>query len=238
MLAVFVIATLAFTSLEYRNAACRNIEINYQDDEVIRVDKDELVRLVTAADTKILGKKLDQINAEVIEEAVKKHDAILEAEVYKVVTTTDSSAFKGVLGVKVKHREPVVRIMSNAGNYYLDEFGGKIPISQNYTANVLVATGTFTEQYAKDELLPCILHVENDEFWEAQIEQVHVQKNGEIILTPLVGDHIIELGTLSNYQEKLRNMKAFYTNVLANDNWNKYKSVCLKYKDQVIAKRR
>ena len=238
LLAAFVIVTLAFTSLQYRNALCRNIEIDYEPDEIIHVDKDELVRLVTAADTKILGKKLDQINAELIEAAVEKHDAILKAEVYKVVARGDSSNYKGVVGVRVKHREPVVRIMSNEANYYLDEFGGKIPISRNYTANVLVATGTFDEKYAKEDLLPCVLHIENDEFWEAQIEQVHVEKSGEVILTPLVGDHIIELGKLDNYEEKLRNMEAFYKKVLANDNWNKYSSVSLKYKNQVVAKRR
>ena len=42
------------------------------------------------------------------------------------------------------------------------------------------------------------------------------------LLTPLVGDHLIELGTLENYPEKLRNMKAFYKQVMANNNWNKY----------------
>ncbi|WP_346861594.1 hypothetical protein [uncultured Draconibacterium sp.] len=78
----------------------------------------------------------------------------------------------------------------------------------------------------------------NDEFWDAQIEQVHVEKNGEVVLTPLVGDHIIELGKLDNYEEKLRNMKAFYKQVLADNNWNKYKTVSVKYKNQVIAKRR
>ncbi len=235
---VFVVVTLAFTSLEYRNASCRSIKIDYKADEVIHIEKDELLKLIMVADSKILGKKLDQINAEVIEEAVEKHDAILEAEVYKMVIKGDTSAFKGVLGVKVKHREPVMRIMSGTGSYYLDEYGGKIPVSKNYTANVLVTTGIFDEKFAREQLLPCILYIENSEFWEAQIEQVHIEKDGNAILIPLVGDHLIEMGKLDNYQEKLRNMKAFYKKVLADDNWNKYKTVSLKYKNQVIAKRR
>lgn len=238
VLAVFVVVTLAFTSLEYKNAACLDIEIAYGTDEVIQVDKDEIVRLVIAADTKILGKKFDKINAGLLEKAVEKHDAILSAEVYKVVTLSDSSSYQGVLAVKVKHREPVVRVMSNEASYYLDEFGGKIPISANYTANVLAVTGTFDEKFSKEKLLPCILYMERDDFWEAQIEQVHVEKNGDVILIPLVGDHTIEFGKLNRYEEKLRNMKAFYKQVLADNNWNKYKSVSLKYKDQVIAKRR
>lgn len=238
VLALFVAATLAFTSLEYKNATCRSIEIEYEKGEVIRVDKDDLVKLVTKADENVLGKKFNQINTELIEAEVEKHDAILKAEVYEIVTTADSARYKGVLAVKVKHRKPVVRIIAADENYYLDEFGGKIPISKNYTANVLVSTGNIDEKYAKEQLLPCILYIENDEFWEAQIEQVHIEKNGDVVLIPLVGDHFVELGTLDNYEEKLRNMKIFYKDVLANDNWNKYKSVSLKYKNQVVAKKR
>ncbi len=238
LFAVFIVATLAFTSFEFRNATCRDIEINYEKDDVIQVEKDELVKLVKKADSKILGKKLEQIDAGQIEKAVEKNDAIMEAEVYKVVTKNDSSKYQGVIAVKVKHRRPIVRIMSSSGNYYFDRFGGKIPVSTNYTANVLVITGTFTEDFAREKLLPCILYMEDDEFWKAQIQQVDVAKNGDVVLIPLVGDHLIEFGKVDNYREKLRNMKAFYKQVLANDNWNKYKTVSVKYKNQVIAKRK
>ncbi len=238
LFALFIVATLAFTSLEFRNATCRNIEINYEKDEVIRVDKDDLVNLVKKADDKILGKKLEEVDARQIEKAVEQHEAVLSAEVYKVVTKSDSSKYTGVLAVKVKHREPVVRIMSTSGNYYLDRLGGKIPVSTNYTANVLVVTGSLSEDFAREKLLPCILYIENDEFWNAQIQQVDVAKNGDIVFIPLVGEHIVEFGKVDNYREKLRNMKAFYKQVLANDNWNKYKSISVKYKNQVIAKRK
>ena len=236
-LIIFFIGTLAFTSHESKDVMCRNLEISFDDDELIRVDKDELKRLVFAADSKILSEELKQINSEIIEEEVEKHLAVKNAEVYKIIVK-DSSAYKGILVVKVKHREPIVRVMSNTGSYYLDETGNKIPISSNYTANVLVATGFFTEEYAINELLPFVIHVEKSEFWEAQIEQIHVEENGNVLLTPLVGEHIIVLGKLKDYPKKLEKMKAFYEQVLAKDNWNKYKEVSLKYNNQVIAKRR
>jgi cell division protein FtsQ len=237
LLIVFIIGTLAFTSLEGKDVVCRNIEVDYETDEPIQISKDEVIRLVKSADNKILSKTLNEINAESIENKIEKHDAIINAEVYKVIVK-DTGSYRGVLAVKVKHREPVVRIMSSSGNYYLDKFGSKIPVSTNYSANVLAITGMFTEEFAKKELLPFVLFVENDGFWQAQIEQVHVQQNGELLLTPLVGEHIIEFGTLEEYQKKLQKMKAFYVQVLANDNWNKYKTVSLKYNNQVIAKKR
>jgi len=238
VLLVFMLVTLAFTSLKYNHATCNDIQFNYDADEVIKVDRTELVNLVKSIDKNIIGKDFDSINTVEIEQAVEKHEAILKAEVYKVVTRTDSATFRGVLAIDLKHRKPVVRVFSDKGNYYLDEFGGKIPVSTNYAANVLVATGDISEEYAKVALLPCVLMIENDEFWNAQIEQIHVQKDGNVLLIPLVGDHTIEFGSLENYPEKLRNMKAFYKQIMAKNNWNKYKTISLKYKDQVIAKRR
>jgi len=236
-LMMFFIITLAFTSHESKNVPCRSIEIEFDNNELIRLSKAEISRMIKSADKDIIGKKLEDINAEVIEKAVEKNPAVLKAEVFKVVAK-DTTSYKGIVTVRVKHRRPVVRVMSEEGSYYLDKFGDKIPISTNYTANVLVATGYFLEKYAKEQLLPFVLFIENDEFWNAQIEQVHVEKNGDVILTPLVGDQIIELGKFDNYLEKLRNMRAFYNQVLANNNWDKYDKISLKYKNQVVAKKR
>lgn len=237
LLVVFIIGTLAFTYHESKDVVCKSIEIDFENDELIKVSKDELLRLVKATDKNLLNKKLTQINSEKIETAIENHQAILNTEVYKVLVK-DSGSYKGVLVVKVKHREPVVRIMANSGSYYLDNLGNKIPISTNYSANVLATTGFVSEKYATEKLLPFVLYLENDEFWQAQIEQVHIQKDGEVLLTPLVGEHIIEFGDLKDYQKKLQKMKAFYMQVLAKNNWNKYKEVSLKYNNQVVAKKR
>lgn len=237
VLVAFLVVTLAFSGKESRNVPCRSIEIEISDDELIKISKEEITRLVNSADEQLIGKNLEQINADFIEREVEKHQAIFNAEVYKVIVK-DTINYRGILGVRVKHREPAVRIMSAEGHYYLDKSGEKIPVSASYTANVLVATGYFSEKFAKEELLPFVLFLENNPFWKAQIEQVHVEKDGDIILTPLIGDHLIELGTLENYPAKLRNMKAFYQQVMARNKWNEYNMVSLKYDNQVIAKKR
>jgi cell division protein FtsQ len=46
------------------------------------------------------------------------------------------------------------------------------------------------------------------------------------------------LGDLNNYRWKLQIMSAFYKQVLARNNWDKYEKVSLKYNNQVVAKRR
>jgi len=233
----FILLTLSFSARESRNALCRDIEIIFREDEPVKISRDEIMHLVKSSDDNIIGRKIRDIDADHIEKEVEKHQAILKAEVYKVIAK-DSSSYSGILGVRVMHRIPVVRIMSSSGSYYLDKNGRKIPLSENYAAHVLVVTGYFSEEFAKEQLLPFILHIDKCPFWKAQIEQVHVEKDGDILLTPLVGSHLIELGPLDNYQEKLVNMRAFYDQVLVRNNWNKYKIISVKYKNQVIGKKR
>lgn len=236
-LIAFLVITLAFTSVKYNDALCSRIEIEYEPEDVISIDKAVIRNIIISADKDILGKHFDSINAASLELEVEKQAAVLNAEVIEMVER-DSSSYKGVLMVRVKHRDPILRVYHRSGSYYLDEFGFKFPVSGTYPANVLLATGDFSEQFAREKLLPCIRYIENDEFWKAQIEQVHVENNGNIVLTPLFGDHLIELGTSDDFEIKLRNMKTFYKKVLANNNWNKYETISLKYKDQIVAKRK
>jgi cell division protein FtsQ len=237
LLIAFFAVTLSFSSRESKNISCRSIQVEFRDDESIKISEEEIVRLVRAADSDILGKELRQINAEKVEKEIEKHQAILKAEVYKVIAR-DTATYKGILGIRVRHREPVMRVMSPDGSFFLDHFGEKVPVSDRYAARVLVATGYFTEDFARKELLPFVLFIREDPFWEAQLEQIYVEQNGNVLLTPLFGDHVIELGTLEDYPDKLRNMKAFYEQVVVKNNWNKYEQISVKFKNQIIAKKR
>jgi len=237
LLIVFIIGTLAFTSIESKNIICSDIEVVFDKNEAINIDKDRLIRLVKATDSKVLRKTLEQINSEVFEEEIEKIPAILSADVYKLIVN-EKGVYKGVLVVKVKHREPVMHVISSNGSYYLDKYGVRIPVSSSYSTNVLVASGSISEKFAVEKLLPFIQYVEDNDFWNAQIEQVFVEQDGDVLLSPLVGGHIIELGDIDNYREKLHVMREFYKQVLAKNNWNKYERVSLKYNNQVVAKRR
>ena len=233
----FLVTTMAFTSLENKNNICSKIEVNFESSNTVRTAENDIIEIIKTIDNQIIGRPMRQINAEEFEKEIEKLKAIEKAEVYKVMIR-DSASFKGVLSVKIKHREPFVRVMSTGGNYYLDKTGNKFPVSINYTANVLTVTGTINDDVAVNKLIPFIMYVEGNDFWKAQIQQIHVESDGDAILIPLVGDQLIELGSFENYENKLRNMRAFYEQVLAKNNWDKYKTVSVKYNNQVIAKKR
>ena len=53
---IFIVGTLAFTSIESRNIPCTDIEVVYDNEELINIDKDKLIRIVKNTDGKILKK--------------------------------------------------------------------------------------------------------------------------------------------------------------------------------------
>ena len=94
-------------------------------------------------------------------------------------------------------------------NYYMDEAGELIPHS-NYTANVIVATGSVTQDYARRYLVPFGVMLRDDPFWNHQIQQINVLTDGGIELSPRVGDHLIFLGHPDDLDRKLSRLKRFY----------------------------
>lgn len=233
LLVAFIGFTLAFTTKESKYLKCSDIEVLYDGQSTISIGDEEIVKIMKSADKRIDFGNFYEINAEYIERALIQNKTIEKAEVYKSVVAKGSK-YQGILTVVVKHRSPVVRIITADADYYFDKSKTDIPVSTQYPVDVVVVTGFVTPEIAADTLLGFASFIENDKFWKAQIEQVDIQENGEAVLIPLVGSHRIFFGTLDNYEEKLANLKVFYEKVMVQDNWDKYKSIILKYKNQVI----
>ena len=73
-----------------------------------------------------------------------------------------------------------------------------------------------------------------DEFFKAQIEQIYITDSKEIELIPKVGNHIIIFGSIQDIEEKLEKLKLFYTKGLKKTGWNKYKTINLKFRNQIV----
>ena len=230
---VTIVFTLAFSSKEVRDVKCTRIEIMYDDQSSISLGKEEIIHIIRSSPDSILGADIRNINAEIIENRLKENKTIKNAEVFKNVTGAGNN-YEGILGVRVKFREPVFRVMSDNDSYYVDITGSQIPVSVNYSTNVPVATGKIDTGFAGKELLEFVNYINSDPFHKALIKQIHVQNEEEILLTPLVGNHLIELGGLDDYDEKMEHLKVFYQNVLVKNHWNTYKRISLKYHNQVI----
>ena len=82
------------------------------------------------------------------------------------------------------------------------------------------------------------LFLQDDDFWNSQIEQIYVHPNGEVDLIPRVGNHRIALGSLADFGSKLDKLKLFYEKAIPKVGWEKYSVINLKYKNQIVCTKR
>ena len=52
---------------------------------------------------------------------------------------------------------------------------------------------------------------------------------------PKIGDQVIILGDGENINKKFKKLEIFYKKAMPKEGWNSYKSINLKYKNQVVA---
>ena len=139
-----------------------------------------------------------------------------------------------MLCIKVVPQQPVLHIISQKGeDYYLSSTGLTMPTA-SFNVDLCVVTGNVTKKFASEHLLEFAKFIRGDLFWSEQIEQIHVVSPEEIVLYPRVGQHVIELGSIDNFQEKLNRLQVFYREGLDRVGWNKYRTISLAYDGQVV----
>lgn len=195
--------------------------------------------LLRAFGNTLEGTELAKLEIERMERVLEEDPFVANAEAYVGQNNT--------LHVRIRQREPILRVMDNTGgNYYLDKDGAKMPTSRNYTARVLVATGNIApystdfQEKKRNSLKDLFLlthQLLTDPVWSSFIQQIHINNAGEFILVPLIGDQKIILGSVRHLDDKLRRLKVFYKEGMPYAGWRTYESINLKYSGQVVARR-
>jgi cell division protein FtsQ len=73
------------------------------------------------------------------------------------------------------------------------------------------------------------------------VGQIHLEKNGDFILVPLVGDQKIVFGsayTEEEVTEKFKKLRVFYNEAMPYAGWLTYKEISLKFEDQIVCKKK
>ncbi|WP_439881956.1 cell division protein FtsQ/DivIB [Pontibacter sp. MBLB2868] len=158
----------------------------------------------------------------------------------------DAEVFRGLDGnihVKVKQNRPIARIIRPDQDVYIDVEGHTLPLSDRYTARVIPVTKSaliksldngFFQDSTGEDYLSLLKFIENDQFWKAQIAQMHIDGKGKVSFLPQVGEHTIEFGKPTEVEAKFRKLMIFYKEVLPVMGWDKYKRVNVEYEDQII----
>ena len=201
VLAYLIVAVTAFNR-KPAGQVCRDVELVIKDTVYAGfITKKEVAAMLEKKGVSPIGKHLDRIRTKTLEQALSKHPLIDEMECYKTPS--------GKLCIEVTQRIPILRIMSaNGENYYLDNKGTVMPPDAKCVAHRAIVTGNVEKSFAMRDLYKFGVFLQKNSFWNAQIEQIHVLPDKNIELVPRVGDHVIYLGKLDDFERKLKRAAA------------------------------
>jgi len=232
LLLVYLAFSVAFINPKVdQDKECRDIQIKIVETPgATYLTESQIETLLAKANIQLKGQKMSDIYAADIEKTLTESRLIKNAEAYKTID--------GTVVIRVYQRVPILRVISEKGNYYVDAEGKIMPVPPQYAAYVPLATGSISHEYATKQLYDFADFLRKNKTWNEHIEQIHVLPNLDIELTPRKGDHIIVLGKIENYRENLDKLTLFYEKGLNKVGWNKYSRINLKYKNQVVCTKR
>lgn len=243
-------ASLAFVSKKERQVKVENLDITVnskgQNDFV---DEDDVKEFFSERQDVILNAEVKNVNINALEKALNSHPAVENADL--------SVDVNGDIKISVTQRTPLVRVLTMGGeSYYIDTQSKLMPLSDKFTARVLVVNGYIHEPYSRrymfsvneiakneifkevsmlDDIYEMADFITKDTLLNGLIHQLSINKEKEFEMFPAIGNHKIIFGDATDIAEKFEKLKLFYLDGLnKTDNWNKYSIVNLKYKNQVV----
>lgn len=244
-IAYFFVIT-SFVSKKHSSVICNTIEVIIADSSSHKfIENKDVIQLLEKEGITALGEKLNSINTNKVEKILLKNDLIESCTAYKTVD--------GKLNIEVYQKTPITKLFTkNTGVVYLDSRGDLFRTSSKYSPHILVLSGNISIPFSLQRhnnifdknirkkaaelqlLFDFATFVNANAFWEAQIEQVYRNKKGEYEIVPRVGPHLITLGELDNFHEKLWKLKILYEEGFSHGGWNNYLNINLKYNDQIV----
>lgn len=230
LLAVLVVVL----NVSRSNSQVRGLEadIRYGSTPML-VSGQTVIDSVVAALPALMQQQVKAVDCDAVAEAARRVPFLTNVSV--------SVSVSGRVVVRADQRRPIARLFHGDRERYLDREGAVFPVSRVGNCNVLVAGGDFTAPLRPDSLdaqLTALWQVasylDSESRYSKLIDQIFVERDGDIMMVPKVGDHVVELGDANDLDGKFANLVAFYRKGMPRAGWDTYSKISLKFKGQVV----
>lgn len=189
------------------------------------------------------GLPLDSVNLDRIETIISSHSAVRDCEAW----LTDD----GILHVSLSQRQPVIRFQDAQNGYYSDVEGFLFPLQSRGSVQVPIVDGALplqvprgfkgeindpTQRVWLSQILHLVSYMEGT-VWYGNISQIHVNKDGDLVLYPREGTERFLFGAPTRVPEKFGLMAAYYESVAPNKGPGYYTLVDVRHRKQLVCRR-
>ncbi len=229
---------LSFSLIRSESGKVQNVivEIGNQEGNYFINRADVLQLLSSNGQEEIIGASTKSLSLKTLENRLKNHKFVDRSQV--------SRDYQGNMYVYLTQRKPIARILRpNGPGAYIDQNGDILPLSDKYTARVVLLSGAFAERLWKSaltsneqgkQLLDLLRYLDSNPKWRAQIAQLDIDKSGSITMYPQLTKQLIQFGQPTDYVEKFDKLNIFYKQILPSKGWNHYERVDLRHKNQIV----
>jgi len=231
--------------VEDAGVTCTRLEVSLRDSSGCRfVTRDDIDDIIAKEYGNFYGRKLSDLDINMIEKAVLSHSGVRKGEAF---VTRDST-----LHIIITPKVPFLRFQKADGGFYCDREGNIFPLQPRFTANVPVIEGNipvnapagFCGQANSEWERTWISNIIGFEklilgsrTWKSRIAQIHIDSNGDIVLVPVEGRERFIFGGSEEAQRKFEQMEYYYTSVRPAADSAEYRTINLKFKDQIICRK-
>ncbi len=253
MLSIGVITVLFFSNQQEKNLKINKpqISIHIAGENSFLTESEILYRLKFK---KLLfdGQTNENFDIKKIEEEIATMSEVKNVNSYRNIGTQ--------WFLKVELRNPIARIFNSHGqSYYLNDDGFMMKPSSSHSARLLIFSGHIDDKFSSksidqiinndslksikkiDDIYRISSYVCKEALLSKLIGQVYLEKNGDFILIPIVGDQKIVFGSANSDQEvidKFNRLIVFYKEAMPYEGWDKYDQISVKYEGQIVCTKR
>ena len=213
----------AFSSSQNNAKPISEVEVSFIGDNNLFISKTKVDKLLIQNNDYIKCVSKDILDLKALENKLSSHDMIENSEVY--------ISINGKLKIDIKQRNPYARVISDS-SFYIDNNGTKMPLSDNYSARVLLVHG-LNDESKIDYVFKLIKTIRDDEFLNSNVTDILISKS-DISLRVRNCNFEVLVGDLNNLETKIKNFKAFYQKAYRDKILNNYKKVNLQFNNQIV----
>jgi len=214
----------SFSGIRNEQRKIKETYIEFADAENF-ITKEYVNKLLIQNFDTVTGIKKVQLDLNKVEKSIDKNPMVDKAEVYATID--------GKLKALVIQKKPVARIFSATKSYYLDYKGNVMPLSESETARVPLVSGSIDKADAK-QLSELLDYIYDDGFLKKNITGLAVMPWGDVVMDVRGYDFNIVFGKPINIDRKFKNYKAFLQDAIKDTLTENYKTINLKFTQQVV----
>lgn len=229
----YVVAITIWSSAEASRHVCTGIEIEIrgESNHADSLAESSLERELRSYPQKIVGEHVNAINTLAIEKYLGRFSSL---EQVNCILTTDNK-----LKVIATPMIPELRVFpDNGASYYLNKDGKRVKANAKFFVDVPIVQGDFNSYRHPRELLALVRFVESDPDLRLLISSYRIEKNGDILMIPRLGGHILNFGDTTRMGDKRAAILTAYRSILPHRGWQTYDTISVKFAGQVVCSRR